>query len=88
MDVSRAVLENLMGRDRNKCKDKITERDHYSNPDVIFLIYFNRSVNLFWYVFASILFFPNTIYDEGPCNKRHDTYLKSMFDNDLHRSDH
>jgi hypothetical protein len=58
MDVSRAVLENLMGRDRNKCKDKITERDHYSNPDVIFLIYFNRSVNLFWYVFASILFFP------------------------------
>lgn len=34
MDVSRAVLDNLMGRDRNKPNDKITERDHYSNPDV------------------------------------------------------
>jgi hypothetical protein len=39
MDVSRAVLENLMGRDRNKCKDNITERDHYSNPDVTSLLY-------------------------------------------------
>lgn len=34
MDVSRAILDNLMGRDRNKPKDLITERDHYSNPDV------------------------------------------------------
>ena len=34
MDVSRAVLDNLMGRDRNKSLDNITERDHYSNPDV------------------------------------------------------
>ena len=32
--------------------------------------------------------FPNTVYDEGPCNKRHDTYLKTMFDNDLTRADH
>ena len=32
--------------------------------------------------------FPNTVYDEGPCNKRHDTYLKNMFDNDLGRADH
>jgi hypothetical protein len=34
MDVSRAILDNLMGRDRNKLKEEITERDHYSNPDV------------------------------------------------------
>lgn len=34
MDVSRAVLDNLMGRDRNKLLDNVTERDHYSNPDV------------------------------------------------------
>ena len=38
MDVSRAVLDNLMGRDRNKPNDKITERDHYSNPDVFFTL--------------------------------------------------
>ena len=73
MDVSRAVLDNLMGRDRNKPNDLITERDHYSNPDVckpfLVCLCFNT-------------LFPNTTYDEGPCEKRHDTYLKTMFDND------
>lgn len=34
MDVSRAILDNLMGRDRNLPKDLITDRDHYSNSDV------------------------------------------------------
>lgn len=31
--------------------------------------------------------FPNTTYDEGPCHKRHDTYLKTMFDNDPERGE-
>ena len=42
MDVSRAVLDNLMGRDRNKPKDLITQRDHYSNPDVFY--YFKKGL--------------------------------------------
>lgn len=54
MDVSRAVLDNLMGRDRNKPNDLITERDHYSNPDVckpfLVCLCFNT-------------LFPNTTYD-------------------------
>lgn len=45
MDVSRAILDNLMGRDRNKPMDKITERDHYSNPDVLYSL--SRFVNPF-----------------------------------------
>lgn len=56
MDVSRAVLDNLMGRDRNKPNDKITERDHYSNPDVLILP--PRSVNLFSSVFVSTHYSP------------------------------
>jgi hypothetical protein len=68
MDVSRAVLENLMGRDRNKCKDNITERDHYSNPDVTSLLYF-RSANHFWFVFASTLYSQTQSTIRGPATK-------------------
>ena len=57
MDVSRAVLDNLMGRDRNKSLDNITERDHYSNPDVHFCCH-KRSANRFWSVFVSIPYSP------------------------------
>jgi hypothetical protein len=49
MDVSRAVLDNLMGRDRNKPNDLITERDHYSNPDVSLFIN-KRYASHFWFV--------------------------------------
>jgi hypothetical protein len=34
MDVSRGVLDNLMGRDRNLSKNSKDARDHYSNADV------------------------------------------------------
>jgi hypothetical protein len=34
MDVSRGVLDNLMGRDRNISKNSLHTRDHYSNADV------------------------------------------------------
>jgi hypothetical protein len=34
MDVSKDILDKLMGRDRNKTKDEIKHRDHYSNKDV------------------------------------------------------
>ena len=60
MDVSRAVLDNLMGRDRNKLLDNVTERDHYSNPDV--LINFDiRYANRFWSAFVSIPYSPTPL---------------------------
>lgn len=34
MDVARELLNNLMGRDRNKPKGDTSGRDHYSNRDV------------------------------------------------------
>jgi hypothetical protein len=34
MDISRSILDNLMGRDRNLPKDSTHSRDHYSNSDV------------------------------------------------------
>lgn len=34
MDVAREMLNNLMGRDRNKPKGDTSGRDHYSNRDV------------------------------------------------------
>ena len=34
MDISRGVLDNLMGRDRNMPKNSKHTRDHYSNSDV------------------------------------------------------
>ena len=34
MDISRMMLDNLMGRDRNLPKNSIHNRDHYSNSDV------------------------------------------------------
>ena len=34
MDVSRELLNNLMGRDRNKPKGYNDSRDHYGNRDV------------------------------------------------------
>lgn len=56
MDISRSVLDNLMGRDRNLPKDSIHSRDHYSNSDVLSLP--TRSVNLFLSVSVSTHFFP------------------------------
>jgi hypothetical protein len=35
MDISRGILDNLMGRDRNLPKNSVHSRDHYSNSDVL-----------------------------------------------------
>ena len=86
MDISRGVLDNLMGRDRNLPKDSVHTRDHYSNSDVP--IPSPKVCKPFLVCFCFNTLFPNTIYDEGPCNKRHDTYLKTMFDNDINRGDY
>ena len=86
MDISRSILDNLMGRDRNLPKDSTLHRDHYSNHDVD--IHLIQVCKPFLICFCFNTLFPNTIYDEGPCNKRHDTYLKTMFDSDLSRSEH
>jgi hypothetical protein len=79
MDVNREILDKLMGRDRNKTKDEIKSRDHFSNRDVCkpFLI-----------CFCFNTLFPNTAYDEGPCKLRHDPFLKSMFDSDTNRGEY
>lgn len=86
MDISRGVLDNLMGRDRNLPKDSVHTRDHYSNSDVP--VPSSKVCKPFLVCFCFNTLFPNTIYDEGPCNKRHDTYLKTMFDNDINRGDY
>lgn len=76
-----------MGRDRNKPKGDLSGRDHYSNRDVRLLI--NSQVcKPYLICFCFNTLFPNTVYEDGPCNKRHDTYLKNMFDNDLSRKDY
>lgn len=56
MDLSRMMLDNLMGRDRNLPKNSIHNRDHYSNSDVRHPLY--RSVSLFLFAFVSILSSP------------------------------
>ena len=38
MDISRMMLDNLMGRDRNLPKNSIHNRDHYSNSDVVIIL--------------------------------------------------
>ena len=45
MDISRSILDNLMGRDRNLPKNSTQLRDHYSNSDVS--LFQPRSANLF-----------------------------------------
>lgn len=55
MDISRGVLDNLMGRDRNLPKNSVHARDHYSNSDV-FLVSC-RYVNLSLSVFVSTHYF-------------------------------
>lgn len=52
MDTARELLNNLMGRDRNKPKGDMSGRDHYSNRDVD---YENicRYASLISYVFVS-----------------------------------
>lgn len=74
-----------MGRDRNKPKGDMNGRDHYSNRDVLNKIYVFQVCKPYLVAFCFNTLFPNTVYDEGTCNKRHDTYLKNMFDNDLNR---
>ena len=79
MDVSREILDNLMGRDRNKTANEIKMKDHYSNKDICkpFLI-----------CFCFHTLFPNTAYDDGPCKYKHDPYLKNMFDLDMNRTEY
>jgi hypothetical protein len=56
MDISRGVLDNLMGRDRNLPKNSVHTRDHYSNSDVQCLR--PRFANPSLYVSASTPYFP------------------------------
>lgn len=62
--------------------------DAITTATVMYLILLPQLCKPYLICFCFNTLFPNTIYDEGPCNKRHDTYLKSMFDNDLNRKDY
>lgn len=56
MDMARELLNNLMGRDRNKPKGDTTGRDHYSNRDVRYYR-IPRSASHIWSASASTPYF-------------------------------
>lgn len=60
-----------MGKDRNKpLYIRLARRDHFDNPDIC-------KFNLL--SFCPNDLFPNTKADIGPCEKRHDDFLKQNF---------
>ena len=70
-----------MGKDRNKpLFIRIAKRDHFDDADVrtqLLLFYQICKFNLL--SFCPNDLFPNTKADIGPCEKRHDDYLKEQF---------
>jgi len=66
-----------MGKDRNKpLHVRLRKRDHFDDEQVC-------KYNLL--SFCPHDLFPNTKADLGPCQKRHDEFLKDMFKNDPNR---
>eukprot|EP00347_Sterkiella_histriomuscorum_P016696 403352205 len=77
MDHIRQDLDELMGKDRNHpLHVRLQKRDHFDDDYVC-------KYNLL--SFCPHDLFPNTKADIGPCQKRHDDYLKEMFKNDPDR---
>ena len=68
-----------MGKDRNKpLFVRLAKRDHFNDPDIC-------KFNLL--SFCPNDLFPNTKWDIGPCEKRHDDFLKEQFMADPERED-
>ena len=71
MDHIRQELDQLMGKDRNNpLWMRLSKRDHFDDPEVC-------KFNLL--SFCPNDLFPNTKADIGPCERRHDDYLKETF---------
>ena len=95
MDHIRQELDQLMGKDRNKpLFIRLARRDHFDDQDVSISIKIMPYVNYFLLVqickfnllsFCPNDLFPNTKADIGPCEKRHDDFLKSQFFNNSDR---
>ena len=80
MDHIREELDQLMGKDRNyPLHVRLQMRDHFNDADVC-------KFNLLGFCPHDL--FPNTKHDQGPCQLRHDDFLKEMFDNDPDRQDY
>ena len=66
-----------MGKDRNNpLWMRLNKRDHFDDQDVC-------KFNLL--SFCPNDLFPNTKADIGPCERRHDDYLKEQFGSDADR---
>jgi RNA-binding protein Luc7-like 2 len=77
MDHIRQELDQLMGKDRNRpLYVRLARRDHFDDSGIC-------KFNLI--SFCPNDLFPNTKDDIGPCEKRHDDFLKDQFLNDEHR---
>ena len=96
MDHIKQELDQLMGKDRNKpLFVRLARRDHFDDQDVRnnhskFL--FSPSLFRFFQIckynllsFCPNDLFPNTKADIGPCEKRHDDFVKQQFTNDVEK---
>lgn len=80
MDFIREELDQLMGKDRNHpLHVRLQKRDHFDDADVC-------KFNLIGFCPKDL--FPNTKYDQGPCQGRHDYFLKDQFLNDPNREEY
>jgi hypothetical protein len=71
VDATRALLDELMGKERNALPANRSNRDaHFSDPDVC---------KFFICGFCPNELFTNTKSDLGACTKSHDEYLKQMY---------
>ena len=69
-----------MGTDRNHpLHVRLQNRDHFDDPEVC-------KFNLLGFCPNDL--FPNTRHDTGPCQNRHDDFLKEQFNNDPNRDDY
>jgi len=71
MDVTRALLDELMGKDRNaRSAERVNHEVHFSDPDIC---------KFYICGFCPNELFTNTKSDLGPCSKLHDDNCKQMF---------
>eukprot|EP01118_Nematostelium_gracile_P002144 TRINITY_DN1233_c0_g1_i3.p2 TRINITY_DN1233_c0_g1~~TRINITY_DN1233_c0_g1_i3.p2 ORF type:complete len:117 (-),score=22.41 TRINITY_DN1233_c0_g1_i3:697-1047(-) len=71
MDATRALLDELMGKDRNVVPTKRTNREaHFSDPEYC---------KFYITGYCPHDLFTNTKSDLGPCTKIHDDNMKAMF---------
>jgi hypothetical protein len=70
MDATRALLDELMGKNRNALPTQASKGTHFSDPEVC---------KNFLVQFCPHQLFINTKSDLGTCSKLHDEHLKSQY---------